>query len=939
MRYDAMNLSLAFPPSAGLSQAHSHPHLLLQQQQQQLQLAAYSSGSMSGANKSPPVPHLANHLHLTSSPAGVVGTPSVSSAHHNPLSPLSSTSSKSSSSADSATLSAFPAGLSPFHQHGLALAHPGLSSHQKDRLNLLQHRQSQEEHLLSAAHFDSATSKHGLLAAKMSHLFGGTHPPSLDQLDRERYSDFVRKLSGGQSHHHHPYLRGNNYHTGDPDAIGLPREGRASSVSPSSDRGRRTSSPSPRPLSPSVSPAVGAIDKSPDQKLPNVNSVDSKDDTDGADKGRDTGYSTSHIDTDTSDNLERAASRNDEDGPKHFLGTSYRSPPYRDNDNTCDDNSHIDDDDEFLQVDSPAPSSQHVLNDGGDISSQQPTNSSISHNNEHDPASVCNNEGDNLKDIMSRYDKEDIDHEICEADDDNDGDHHQRMSSPLAHDNDEDDELNKSIDGENHGPDGMTNMKKKSSLVKPPYSYIALITMSILQSPRKRLTLSGICEFIMNRFPYFREKFPAWQNSIRHNLSLNDCFVKIPREPGNPGKGNYWTLDPASEDMFDNGSFLRRRKRYKRSSHLDMMGQAPPFMSAADSYFHHHGFLGPHGPAPGGPGPFHPHHGPLGYNPYMSPPGLPAHHPLSMMQSEFASVRGHPSGHPSHPAAGPPPFHLPLGLPPLSHPSPLAPLSSHHRNLNSQLRQLEKCESERETLASAGNLNTERKSPAYSSPQHSPRSSPSPRAMSATATPPSSSSSASPPPPSSTSASITTAKSLQSPTSSSSAIPSASSSLPKKGFTIDNIMGISSSTSNNQSSSSPPRALSPSPSHKLQPKNLITSSSPSSLSPPSSTPGAQQPPQPSSAAVAAAAAAAALFPAYRASLAGLNLSSPSLSSSLSSLQALRSGGAWDMAGGRPGAGPSAYASPFGSPLSGLTPLDLEKYRQYVQACAMSGWPR
>uniref|UniRef100_A0A803VF05 Fork-head domain-containing protein n=1 Tax=Ficedula albicollis TaxID=59894 RepID=A0A803VF05_FICAL len=97
---------------------------------------------------------------------------------------------------------------------------------------------------------------------------------------------------------------------------------------------------------------------------------------------------------------------------------------------------------------------------------------------------------------------------------------------------------------------------------KPPYSYIALIAMAIANAAERKLTLGGIYKFITERFPFYREN-P--KKCIRHNLTLNDCFVKIPREPGHPGKGNYWTLDPAAEDMFDNGSFLRRRKRFKRT--------------------------------------------------------------------------------------------------------------------------------------------------------------------------------------------------------------------------------------------------------------------------------------------------------------------------------------------------------------------------------------
>ncbi|XP_028521661.1 fork head domain transcription factor slp2 isoform X2 [Apis cerana] len=76
--------------------------------------------------------------------------------------------------------------------------------------------------------------------------------------------------------------------------------------------------------------------------------------------------------------------------------------------------------------------------------------------------------------------------------------------------------------------DRQTDDKKKCE--KPPYSYNALIMMAIRQSPEKRLTLN------------------------------------VPRHYDDPGKGNYWMLDPSSEDVFIGGTTGKLRRRTTAAS-------------------------------------------------------------------------------------------------------------------------------------------------------------------------------------------------------------------------------------------------------------------------------------------------------------------------------------------------------------------------------------
>uniref|UniRef100_G3PR02 Forkhead box K2 n=1 Tax=Gasterosteus aculeatus TaxID=69293 RepID=G3PR02_GASAC len=96
---------------------------------------------------------------------------------------------------------------------------------------------------------------------------------------------------------------------------------------------------------------------------------------------------------------------------------------------------------------------------------------------------------------------------------------------------------------------------------KPPYSYAQLIVQAITMAPDKQLTLNEIYTHITKNYPYYRTVDKGWQNSIRHNLSLNRYFIKVARSQEEPGKGSFWRIDPASEGKLIEQAFRKRRPR------------------------------------------------------------------------------------------------------------------------------------------------------------------------------------------------------------------------------------------------------------------------------------------------------------------------------------------------------------------------------------------
>jgi len=104
---------------------------------------------------------------------------------------------------------------------------------------------------------------------------------------------------------------------------------------------------------------------------------------------------------------------------------------------------------------------------------------------------------------------------------------------------------------------------------KPLMSYLTIIAMAILSTPQKRSLLNDIYEFVICNFPYYERSTTAWRNSVRHNLSVNECFVKNGRAPS--GRGFYWAIHPACLDDFRRGDFNRRQARGRAQTNFRLL--------------------------------------------------------------------------------------------------------------------------------------------------------------------------------------------------------------------------------------------------------------------------------------------------------------------------------------------------------------------------------
>ncbi|KAF5907917.1 forkhead box protein M1-like isoform X3, partial [Clarias magur] len=120
---------------------------------------------------------------------------------------------------------------------------------------------------------------------------------------------------------------------------------------------------------------------------------------------------------------------------------------------------------------------------------------------------------------------------------------------------------------------------------RPPYSYMAMIQFAINSKKNKMMTLKEIYNWIEDHFPYFRDVAkPGWKNSIRHNLSLHDMFV---RESTLDGKISFWTIKPEANRCLTLDQVYKQKRvvpETKKATPCTTERKMKPLLPRTDSY-------------------------------------------------------------------------------------------------------------------------------------------------------------------------------------------------------------------------------------------------------------------------------------------------------------------------------------------------------------------